>query len=477
MKSALISIYFGSSPRDRVRAFTLIELLIVIAIIAILSVVVVLVLNPAEILRKGRDSNRLSDLATLNTALSVYAEDVGGSMGSSSVTYVSIPDPTATSTAGTDCSGIGSPFTGGGSFHCAASSTYKKTDGTGWIPLNLKKASFGSPIGSLPVDPTNATSSNEYYMYQTDGTTYKITAFPESQAYLAQTGINVSLFTNGTNLALDGGSWILVPGNSTFGTSNFYVMKYDAACANNGVALMTPTDGNGYKDNNSGASTCNPANGLAPASLSNAIPTVDVNVSSSETYCANIGAHLITNNEWQTIAWNAEGVASNWSGGTVGGVSQYMARGNSDSAQAQQASSDDTNSDYLTGYTDFTHRRTQTLSDGAIVWDVAGNIWEWTNNTTIGTQKPHGNTGAWVEWNTVTYSGSTLSQVTAGPSNAAWTSSYGIGQYYEGAANASTYGFARGGAYFDSFDAGLETLVLNTDPGVQGNYISFRCAR
>ena len=202
-------------------AFTLIELLVVIAIIAIIAVVVVLVLNPAEILRKGRDSNRLSDLPTLQTALSVYAEDMGGSLGSSSVTYVSIPDPTATTTAGTDCSGIGYPFTGGGSFHCAASSTFRRVDGTGWIPINLKKESFGSSLGSLPIDPINTTSSNSYYSYQTDGSTFKITTLPESQAYTAQAGTNANLFNHGTNLAYDGGAWVLVPGNPTFWHQQF----------------------------------------------------------------------------------------------------------------------------------------------------------------------------------------------------------------------------------------------------------------
>ena len=58
------------------KGFTLIELLIVIAIIAILAVVVVLTLNPAELLRQARDSNRISDFATIKSALSLYAEDV-----------------------------------------------------------------------------------------------------------------------------------------------------------------------------------------------------------------------------------------------------------------------------------------------------------------------------------------------------------------------------------------------------------------
>ena len=54
------------------RGFTLLELLIVIAIIAVLSAILIFVLNPAETLRKGRDSERISDLATINRALAFY---------------------------------------------------------------------------------------------------------------------------------------------------------------------------------------------------------------------------------------------------------------------------------------------------------------------------------------------------------------------------------------------------------------------
>jgi len=58
------------------KGFTLIELLVVIAIIAILAVVVVLTLNPAELLRQARDSNRISDFATIKSTISLYQEDV-----------------------------------------------------------------------------------------------------------------------------------------------------------------------------------------------------------------------------------------------------------------------------------------------------------------------------------------------------------------------------------------------------------------
>jgi prepilin-type N-terminal cleavage/methylation domain-containing protein len=64
----------AGAKEEASHGFTLIELLVVIAIIAILSVVVVLSLNPAEMLRRGRDSNRLSDMDTLTHALT-------GSMG------------------------------------------------------------------------------------------------------------------------------------------------------------------------------------------------------------------------------------------------------------------------------------------------------------------------------------------------------------------------------------------------------------
>lgn len=68
----------------RRNGFTLIELLVVIAIIAVLAIVVILSLNPAQLLMEGRDSGRISDMGSLSEALALYAEDVGGSMGSSS---------------------------------------------------------------------------------------------------------------------------------------------------------------------------------------------------------------------------------------------------------------------------------------------------------------------------------------------------------------------------------------------------------
>jgi len=169
-------------------AFTLIELLVVIAIIAILAVVVVLTLNPAELLRQSRDSNRVSDMATLTSAINLYTTDQSGSsgfsLGSSSVIYVSIPDPNATTTAGTNCSLLSLPtLPSAYSYHCAASSTYRNIDGTGWIPVNLTNLSSGSPISNLSVDPTNTSSSRLYYSYTTNGSQFEVTSAMESVKY------------------------------------------------------------------------------------------------------------------------------------------------------------------------------------------------------------------------------------------------------------------------------------------------------
>jgi prepilin-type N-terminal cleavage/methylation domain-containing protein len=200
------------------KGFSLIELLVVIAIVAILAVVVVLTLNPGELFRQGRDANRVSDMGTLNKAVSLYYQDARSSpntmfMGTSSVIYVSIPDPTAT-IAGNQCQGLGLPAAPTGySYQCAATSTYTKTDGTGWIPINFTtygSSVIGSVISKLPVDPTNTTSTNLYYTYETDGIGgFKVSSFFESQKdapLMASDGGNdAELYEKGTNLALASG--------------------------------------------------------------------------------------------------------------------------------------------------------------------------------------------------------------------------------------------------------------------------------
>jgi prepilin-type N-terminal cleavage/methylation domain-containing protein len=175
--------------------FTLIELLVVIAIVAIVAVVVALTLNPAELLRQSRDASRASDIATMTSALNLYTTDQTGvfsfSLGVASDTYLSIYDPSASSTSGDQCQGLGLPSLStstGQQWQCAASTTPRNTNGSGWLPVNFTQISAGSPIGAIPVDPVNQTSTQLFYSYNTNGNQFEVTANLESNKYRMQYG-------------------------------------------------------------------------------------------------------------------------------------------------------------------------------------------------------------------------------------------------------------------------------------------------
>jgi prepilin-type N-terminal cleavage/methylation domain-containing protein len=199
-------------PPSASPGFTLIELLVVIAIVAFLSIVVVLVLNPAQLLQQSRDSNRIFDMATMNSATGVYLAQGGVSLGTPNVVYVSIPDPVATSSAGDQCQGLSLlSLPAGYTYQCAASSTFRRNNGTGWAPINFASLAI-PPLGSLPIDPINTSSSRDYYTYTTNGSQYEVTAAMESQKYQIagsndvigpDGGILVSVYEKGTKLGLE----------------------------------------------------------------------------------------------------------------------------------------------------------------------------------------------------------------------------------------------------------------------------------
>jgi prepilin-type N-terminal cleavage/methylation domain-containing protein len=235
-------------------AFTLIELLVVIAIIAVLAVVVILALNPAELLREARDSSRFSDLANISEAVNLYADDQGGSLGSASTSYISVYDPSATSTAGDQCQGLGLPSsTGSFTWQCNTSTTYQATNGNGWIPLNFSAISSGSPLGSLPRDPTNQTSTNLFYAYSTNGTQYAVTAVMESQKYKAQLATTPEISTY-PEVAAVGSNPNLSLLYSPSGLVGYWPMNEgtgsttidQSGSGNNGTWGGTPAGTNGY---------------------------------------------------------------------------------------------------------------------------------------------------------------------------------------------------------------------------------------
>src|SRR3989344_5392991 len=133
------------------KGFTLLELLIVIAIIAVLSTILIVAINPAETLRKTRDTQRISDLSSVKTAIGVYVTtaaipQLDGTAGTANVLCVNgsgtdtiwvSTSLTGTANDITDIGPFGGITTGAVPVQRADDATASLVDGTGWIPINL----------------------------------------------------------------------------------------------------------------------------------------------------------------------------------------------------------------------------------------------------------------------------------------------------------------------------------------------------
>ncbi len=215
------NIIYKRSLQGGTKGFTLIELLVVIAIIAVLSVVVILTLNPAELLKQARDSNRISNFGTLKTAISLWIADVSSTannaMGAIGMLWVSYnPGGVSSSVVPYICGcanytwGYASTTLQGGGVGFSTSSAPRSINGGGWVPINFSNISSGAPIGSEPIDPVNASPTVYTYVAST-GTQFKMAANLESTKYSfgggsdaesTDGGNSTSTFEGGSNPAL-----------------------------------------------------------------------------------------------------------------------------------------------------------------------------------------------------------------------------------------------------------------------------------
>ena len=128
------------------KGFTLIELLVVIAILAVLATAVVLVLNPAELLKEGRDSTRVSDLAALNSAISLWVQDVQDTTAN----WPAVNTYNCTYAATLPTAGVAG---------CTINSVTTVNSTAGWVPINFTLITSGSPLARLPIDPANGSAT------------------------------------------------------------------------------------------------------------------------------------------------------------------------------------------------------------------------------------------------------------------------------------------------------------------------------
>ena len=166
-----------SSPRLRTASFTLIELLIVIGILAILTAAVVIVLNPTELLKQGRDSKRSTDIASIHKSIQLLTTQASAiSLGTASTIAISLPDTSPT------CANLFLPtLPSGYTYRCVPTASSTLINGSGWLPIDFTQSSIQN-FSALPLDPTNTSSTGLYYTYMpTSIGTYELTTLMESE--------------------------------------------------------------------------------------------------------------------------------------------------------------------------------------------------------------------------------------------------------------------------------------------------------
>ena len=263
--------------------------------------------------------------------------------------------------------------------------------------------------------------------------------------------------SNGPSTLTCPSGFIVVPGSGTYGTTDFCAMKYEAK-------QVGSTN--------------------VPISQAAGTPWVNISQTDAITYSANVagctGCHLITEAEWLTIAQNVLSVPSNWSGGSVGSGYIYSGHNDNSPAGALAASSNDGDGYSGTGnVSPSSQRRTLTLTNGAVIWDMAGNVWDWTSGQTSGGQA--GASGYdWRQWNAIAGTGSLSSNPHPSygtPAASAWTSAQGIGQIYSSSTETGLRGFLRGGNWTNGGAAGVLALDLRNSPSISYGDFGFRVAR
>jgi len=445
--------------KNKRKGFTLLEILLVIAAIGILAAIVLVAINPTRQIAQVRNTQRRSDINAIYKALEQYLID--------NKTY-----PIGITASKQDICDTGTEQVGG------------STDCTGKADLRVLVPIY---LAAIPKDPS--------------GVVYEVYRNPDNnrigvEAPGVELGLSIVVNPISTTPALGMTScptgYILVPGNSLYNTNNFCVMKYEAKAVqtnNPTVGLIDPSS-NGTIDNNLTATTS--ANGRAISSVASGYPISNVTRPTAADYCTNqntvSGASLITNSEWMTIARNIEAQGANWTGGTVGSGQLWRGHADGNPSNLLAASTDD-NQGYegTLNSSPSTEKRTHTLSNGQVIWDLSGNIWEWTNDTILGENKPTDSSGnqnvpgiyngfPWQEWTSISNWGS-LGPDAYRPSNNTWNSAQNMGLYVAGGLTGSSFGFLRGGGNTDPQGpiTGIYTLLLNFQETSTNQIIGFRC--
>lgn len=332
--------------------------------------------------------------------------------------------------------------------------------------------------------------------------------------------------------------FVLVPGDVSYHNKDFCVMKYDAKCANNTdlTVGLAPAPGTvcsglsvtggyaGVYKNNGQKCACVAQNNKEIVSTKSGFPITyialsDTTQNNARAYCKNRKWHVITNNEWMTIARNVEQVSQNWcnSNGTECGFlpgtkGKILANGHNDALNEASASAGgvgaliagNDNQPCFGTTTDGSNtcggknsqKRTLSLNNGNIIWDFAGNVWQWVDAQVKRMDEPESSTNGIPDlgWIRSDFAPGSLPSVLTNngqgpilgfdamrPSNPTWNATNGVGRIYHYSSSNDTstvrYAFIRGGNWRHFNDDGAFTIHLSPTANTENiDDVGFRCA-
>lgn len=328
--------------------------------------------------------------------------------------------------------------------------------------------------------------------------------------------------------------FIRVPGDKTYNTTDFCVMKYDAKCANvsdlshglqpeHGTACSGESGGNFYGTYKNSGPGCACVDSKQVVSTQSGfplayIPEKDASDTNAKKYCEHLGWHLITNPEWMTIARNVEKVSDNWCkqngtecGFAPGSPHTILANGHNDGNNEASASASENGA--LIAADDLqpcfgtttdgsntcggkgSQKRTLTLTNKEVIWDLAGNVWSWIDIDVPRKDQPQSLSNGvldqgwiWSEFApggketviTGNGSGAELGYDSFRPSSPSWNSTNGVGRIYHYSAKNDTdttiYTSIRGGTWQHGYDSGAFSVHLSPKadhPNI--NDVGLRC--
>lgn len=255
--------------------------------------------------------------------------------------------------------------------------------------------------------------------------------------------------------------FVQVPGDFRYGTKDFCVMKYEAKNNGSNVAVSQAAGTPWVSIDHPGA------------------------VAASRTACDN--CQLITDKQWMTIAANVLSVASNWSSGTVGSGYIYNGHVNNGPNHSIAASTNDSNGMFgITGGTgngsQYNNRRTLSLTNGQVIWDLSGNVIEWVDASVTGPQpgpvsgefvnREYNSTTGW-DWRGFNYLDTSLIESTI-PGASNFSSVNGIGMISSHPDSTDSFPFFRGGHWSNTSAAGILRLNTNNLASNVSTHIGFR---